>query len=120
MKAKRIQFSSLRDAVDAIESIGAGNGLMMAGKALHVNILLYSVPGPQAKKLKAAYNDIGAEAAISSDAYFEKEGAITDMIIMGTIYQHREVRRILSGLEELADHLTRIAEIVDLSHEAVE
>jgi hypothetical protein len=120
MKAKPIRFSCLREAVDAIESIGAGNSRMMAGKALHVNIMLHAVPGPLAKILKAAYNDIGAEAAISSDAYFETQGAITDMIIMGTIYQHREVRRVLSGVEDLAEALIRIAEVVNRSPEASE
>lgn len=95
MHAERITLESVEAATRAIDAIGSNNSRMMATRAVHINVLLRGVPGPCAKAMKTAYNDIGAEAAISSHAYYEEAGAITDMVVMGTVYQHREVRRVL-------------------------
>jgi len=35
----------------------------------------------------AVYNDIGTEVVISHQAYYEQDGAVTDMVVMGTVYQ---------------------------------
>ncbi len=120
MDSTKLEFKSIAQARQAIESIGAGNSLIMAGRALHINILLRGVPGMEAKLIKAAYNEIGAEAAISHQAYYESEGAVTDMIIMGSIYQHREVRRILQNDSKLKSWIKEIEGIVENSLEARE
>ncbi len=95
MDACKIYFDSIRSAEEALDQIGTGNSRLMAGRAIHINILIKKVPGADARSLKAAYNEIGAEAAVNSKVYAHETGAVTDMIIMGTVYQHREVRRIL-------------------------
>jgi hypothetical protein len=120
MDARIIRFSSIAQAHVAIDRLGSGNTPMMASRAIHINILLKRVPGPEAKSLKTAYNEIGAEAAISSSAYNEEDGAITDMIVMGTLYQHREVRRILMHDTRLAPWITEIRELVENAEESQE
>ncbi|MDQ1240237.1 MAG: mycoredoxin, partial [Thermodesulfobacteriota bacterium] len=77
-----------------------------------------NVPGGTAKIIKKAYNEIGAEAAISSSAYYEEEGAVTDMVVMGTIYQHREVKRVLTDNPSVMPWVDTIAEVVEGSPEA--
>lgn len=101
MHAEKITLSSVTEAVAAIEALGSSNSELMATRAIHLNVLLRHVPGAAARRLKEAYNDVGAEAAISHDAYYEKSGAATDVIAMGSLYQHREVRRILADLPQL-------------------
>jgi len=113
MMAHGIMFGSIAEAATAIDGLGAGNSRMMATRAIHINVFVGQVPGPDARFLKTAYNDIGAEAAISHEAYFEEEGAITDMIVMGTIYQHREVRRILTDNARMTPLIDAIAQVVD-------
>ncbi len=95
MEARKIVFHSMSQAIAELNRLGSGNSRMMASRAIHINIQLKDVPGPAARFLKTVYNDIGAEAAISHQAYYEEEGAVTDMVVMGTVYQHREVKRIL-------------------------
>jgi hypothetical protein len=92
----------------------------MASRAIHVNVLVRQVPGPEARFLKTVYNDIGAEAAISHQAYFEENGAVTDMIVMGSIYQHREVRRILTDNPKIRPWLDAIGSVVDNAPESRE
>jgi hypothetical protein len=113
MIGERIKFDSMVEAVKAIDDLGAGNSQMMATRAIHINVFVRKVPGPDARFLKSVYNDIGAEAAISHEAYFEENGAITDMIVMGTVYQHREVRRILVGNAGIKPLIDIIAQVVD-------
>jgi len=113
MIAEKMDFGSVAEATNAISVIGSGNSEMMATRAIHINVLVRGVPGPEARFLKTVYNDIGAEAAISHQAYFETPGAVTDMIAMGSLYQHREVRRILAGnpkFKKLLDVITRVVE----------
>lgn len=118
MIGHRIKFGSVAEAMQAIEGLGAGNSQMMAARAIHINVFVGKVPGANARFLKSVYNDIGAEAAISHEAYFEENGAITDMIIMGTVYQHREVRRILAGNAEIKPLIDIIAQVVDNAPES--
>ncbi len=113
MPAEKIKFKSVQEAWEAIEAIGSSNSEIMATRAVHVNILMRDVPGKRARTLKRIYNDIGAEVAISHDAFYEKEGVITDMIVMGSIYQHREARRILADDPEMTSILDDINEIVE-------
>jgi hypothetical protein len=101
MQVEKIVLTSVAEAVAAIEAIGSSNCELMATRAVHINVLLRRVPGVEARLLKKAYNDVGAEAAISHEAYCEKNGAMTDMIVMGSVYQHREVRRILADAPAL-------------------
>lgn len=118
MIAEKLELSSVSEATEAIDAIGSGNSQMMATRAIHVNVLVRGVPGPEARFLKTVYNDIGAEAAISHHAYFQEAGAITDMIAMGSIYQHREVRRILAGNPKFRSLLEAITSVVEDKHKA--
>jgi len=118
MVGQRVTFDSVAEAVEAIDGLGAGNSQIMATRAIHINVFVRKVPGPDARFLKSVYNDIGGEAAISHQAYFEENGAITDMIVMGTIYQHREVRRILSGNSGIKPLVDIIGQVVDSAPEA--
>lgn len=113
MKAAKADLKSVSRAVEAIDALGSNNSELMATRAIHINVLVKGVPGDTAKTIKKAYNEIGAEAAISSDAYYEVEGTITDMIVMGTIYQHREARRVLSQNEPVRQWINAIAEVVE-------
>lgn len=113
MPAEMIELKNVESAIKAIDAVGANNSGMMAARAIHVNLLIRQVPGTQARFIKTVYNDIGAEVAISSDAYYEKIGCVTDMLVMGTIYQHREVKRILNGHNEIKSILEAIAAIVE-------
>ncbi|MGD9817550.1 MAG: hypothetical protein AB7V04_02510 [Desulfomonilaceae bacterium] len=113
MLAEKIHLENIEKAVEAIDAVGANNSPMMAARAIHVNLLIRKVSGSQAKFVKTVYNDIGAEVAISSDAYFEKEGCVTDMLVMGTIYQHREVKRILDGNPEIKPIIDAISLMVE-------
>jgi len=120
MDASKICLDSIRAAVKALDRIGTGNSRIMAGRAIHINILIKQVPGAEARHLKAAYNEIGAEAAVSSQVYAHKEGAVTDMIVMGTIYQHREVRRILAHDPVVRRWLDAIEAVVENCEETSE
>lgn len=115
MLAEKIELENVKSAIEAIEAVGANNTGMMATRAIHINLLIRQVPGAQAKFVKTVYNDIGAEVAISSDSYYEKEGVMTDMLVMGTIYQHREVRRILDGNQQTRPIVEAIAMVVEES-----
>ncbi len=120
MDASKIIFRSVGQAIAELNRIGSGNSRMMANRAIHINILLKDVPGPEARFLKAVYNDIGAEAAISHQAYYEEEGAVTDMVVMGTVYQHREVKRILVDNHKVRHLVEAIESVVENSPEIVE
>jgi hypothetical protein len=120
MDARKIVLDSIREATEAIEGLGSNNSAMMATRAIHINVLIRQVPGPEARFLKSVYNDIGAEAAISHQAYFEENGAVTDMIVMGTIYQHREVRRILTDNPKIHPLLKAIETVVENALESRE
>ncbi len=113
MLADKIELKNVKIAIEAIDALGSNNSEMMATRAIHVNLLIRQVPGTQARFIKTVYNDIGAEVAISSDAYYEKAGCVTDMLVMGSIYQHREVRRILDGNPEIRAIINAIAEVVE-------
>jgi hypothetical protein len=117
MIAQQIQFRSVADARAAIDGIGSGNSEIMATRAVHVNVLVRGVAGPEARFLKTVYNDVGAEAAISHEAYFQEPGAQTDMIVMGSIYQHREVRRILRGNPTFVRLIDAIISVVEDTQE---
>jgi hypothetical protein len=120
MNAEKIIFHSIRGAREAIEAIGADNSQKMAGRAVHINIRVKNVPGKEARRLKSVYNDIGAEAAISRSAYEGAENIVTEMIIMGTLYQHREVKRVFQEDEAMAPWIQVIARIVENCAEAAE
>jgi hypothetical protein len=117
MIAERIEFSSVEDAREAIDGIGSGNSEIMATRAVHINVVVRDVPGPEARFLKTVYNDVGAEAAISHQAYFQEAGALTDMIVMGSLYQHREVRRILRGNPTFVGLIDAIKRVVEHTRE---
>jgi hypothetical protein len=113
MEAQRIGFASVREAAEALDSIGSSNSEMMATRAVHINVMVRNVQGGQARTVKKAYNEVGAEAAVSHDAYYGEEGVVTDMIVMGSVYQHREVRRILKDdprVRRILDALERVVE----------
>jgi len=120
MDARKIEFNSIGEATQAIDDVGSGNSRFMAARAIHMNILIRNVPGIAAKSLKTAYNDIGAEAAISRHAYHDEEDAVTDMIVMGTVYQHREVKRILLENPEIQQWVKAIEDVVESSREISE
>jgi hypothetical protein len=120
MDARKIEFSSMGEAIRAIDAVGSGNSRFMACRAIHINVLIRNVPGAEAKLLKTTYNDIGAEAAISHHAYHGEEGVVTDMIVMGTVYQHREVRRILLENQQIQPWVQEIATVVENSPEILE
>jgi lysine/ornithine N-monooxygenase len=69
------------------------------------------------RKKCQSQDEIGAEAAISRQAYYEEECVATDMIIMGTIYQHREARRIRSYRQELKPYIDAISVAIESSKE---
>lgn len=117
MIAQKIQFQSVKSASEAIDSLGSNNSQLMASRAIHINLIIRQVPGLYAKSLKKIYNEIGAEVAISRQAYYEDEGAVTDMIIMGTVYQHREARRILIDEQRLKPYIDAIWHAVENSEE---
>lgn len=96
MRSKRLDLPSVRLATQAIDDLGSNNSEMMATRAIHINVLIERVPGDAARLIKSVYNQVGAEAAISSKAYHGEGPVVTDMIAMGTVYQHREVRRVLT------------------------
>ena len=66
------------------------------------------------------YNDIGTEVVISHQAYYEQDGAVTDMVVMGTVHQHREVRRILSGNPKIQPWIDAISQVVENAPESQE
>jgi hypothetical protein len=113
MLAEQVKLETVKSAIEAIDAVGSNNSGMMAARAIHINLLIRQVPGAQARFVKTVYNDIGAEVAISSDAYYEKQGCVTDMLVMGTIYQHREVKRILEGNPEIKPIINAIASVVE-------
>lgn len=117
MNARRIDLESVEKATEVIDSLGSNNSKMMATRAIHINVFVEQVPGHDARFIKTVYNDIGAEVAISSQAYYEEEGAVTDMVVMGTVYQHREVRRILIGNPKIQPWVDAIWQVVESSYE---
>jgi hypothetical protein len=120
MFAQQIHLATVRQAAEAIDGLGSNNSEMMATRAIHINVLLTDVPGEAARFIKAHYNDLGAEAAISGRAYRGVEGVVTDVIVMGTVYQHREVRRVLwSGWPWIRPWLEAIERIVENARETV-
>jgi hypothetical protein len=120
MDSHRINLDSVKAAEEALDQIGTGNSRLMAQRAIHINILLRQVPGPDARRLKEAYNEIGAEAAVNKHVYAREEGAVTDMIVMGTIYQHREVRRILVHDPSVRPWLDAVETVVENCEETKE
>jgi len=120
MKAEKIEFESIRAAEGALDRIGSGNSRLMASRAVHINVLVRQVPGDDARTLKRAYNEIGAEAAVSKQVYEQEQGAATDMIVMGTVYQHREVRRVLTANPAAKPWLDVIEEVVETAKETTD
>ncbi|MDR3604388.1 MAG: hypothetical protein P4L38_07130 [Syntrophaceae bacterium] len=117
MIAEKIQFDSVKSASEAIDSVGSNNSELMASRAIHINLIIRQARGVDAKSLKKIYNEIGAEVAISRQAYYEEKDAITDMIIMGTVYQHREARRILVDSNSLKPYVDAISAAIQNSDE---
>ena len=120
MIAKKIEFDSVRSATAAIDSIGSNNSELMASRAIHINLVMRHIQGKDAKSIKKVYNEIGAEAAISRQAYYEEEPVTTDMIIMGTVYQHREAKRILGEKEDLKPYIEAISLAIENSREVTD
>jgi NAD/NADP transhydrogenase alpha subunit len=113
MKSNRIGVDSLDELRAAIDKLGARNSDMMAHRGIYGNVMVEKVPGVHARLLKRHYNDVGAEVAISHDAWLEKEDAVTDILVMGSLYQHGEVRAALAAVSEIQDLLTAIKEALD-------
>ncbi len=120
MQAEKIVFESIRAAEGALDRIGSGNSRVMATRAVHINVLVRQVPGDDARALKRAYNEIGAEAAVSRQVYQEEKGAVTDMIVMGTVYQHREVRRVLATNPAAKPWLDVIESVIETARETTD
>ncbi|MEW6138853.1 MAG: hypothetical protein AB1733_11520 [Thermodesulfobacteriota bacterium] len=117
MLAERIHLESVAKARQAIEALGSSNTEIMATRAIHINVMLRGVPGDVARIIKGLYNDVGAEAAISNSAYRGEEGVTTDMIVMGTLYHHREVKRVVGTLQPPAEWLGAIEDILKAAPE---
>jgi len=117
MNAEKIAFETVQEATDAIDAIGSTNSELMATRAVHLNVIVRDVPGMEARLLKMAYNDVGAEVAVSHEAYYEEEGAMTDMIVMGSLYQHREVRRVLADNPVVRPLVAAVEAVVENSPE---
>ena len=120
MSARKIELQSVGAATQAIDDLGSNNSEMMATRAIHINVFLEKVPSEAARLIKSVYNQVGAEAAISSKAYYDEGEQETDMIAMGTVYHHREVRRVLvAGSPWVRPWLDEIEVIVENAAETV-
>lgn len=108
MIAKKVQIESADQLLETMDKLGARNTDMMALRGIYRNIIVKDVPGAHARMLKRHYNDVGAEVAISHDAWLEKDGVVTDILVMGSLYQHGEVRAALGAVSEIQDLLTAI------------
>ena len=115
MYAEKIVFAAVEEATKAIDALGSSNSEMMATRAIHINVLIRDVPGTEARLLKRAYNDVGAEVAISHEAFYEEEDSVTDIIVMGSVYQHREVRRILIDNAAVAPLIAAVKAVVEIA-----
>lgn len=113
MEAEKLRLQSVVEATRAIDGVGSSNSQLMATRAIHLNIALRRVPAADARSLKRIYNEVGAEAAISHDAYVGSDDGVTDIILMGTVYQHREVRRVLGEQPELARLIEAVTAVVE-------
>jgi hypothetical protein len=113
MRARILTLDSLKDAMGAIEEIGASNSEFMATRAIQINCRLDGVPAKEAREIKKVYNEVGAEAAISHGAFYDEGAQFTDMIIMGTLAHHREVRRVLGHREDLKDLIMTLKDLVE-------
>ena len=113
MQADKIDLGSVGEAAEAIKRIGADTHEFMATRAIHINVLIKDAPAEEARLLKRIYNDIGAEVAISHDAYHEEGTVATDIIAMGTVYQHREAKRILSDNTDIQPWISAIEAVVE-------
>ena len=118
MLAERIELTSVQQATEVLDQIGSNNSALMATRGIFINVFVHQTPGELARALKRVYNDIGAEVAISYEAYSEKQGAITDLIAMGTLYQHREAMRILENNTDLLPVLQVIDNVIKSAPEA--
>jgi hypothetical protein len=101
MVAKQVQFNTVDELRENMHRLGAKNTEMMALRGIYRNILVKDVLGAHARLLKRLYNDVGAEVAISHDAWLEKDGAVTEILVMGSLYQHSEVRAALATVAEI-------------------
>jgi hypothetical protein len=113
MNAERVFFRTIEEATAAIDAIGSSNSQMMATRAVYVNVLIRQVPENRARLLKRTYKEVGAEVAISHEAYYETEDVVTDMIVMGSVYQHREVRRILTDNPAMGPLIAEIGAVIE-------
>ncbi len=113
MNAKKIQIDSVDELRKTIAGLGAKSTEMMGLRGIYRNVLVKGVPGAHARLLKRHYNDVGAEVAISHDAWLEKEGAVTDILVMGSLYQHGEVRAALATVSEIRELLKAIQAALD-------
>lgn len=113
MEAKILDIESIEQAVEAIESVGASNSEFMATRAIQMNCLVKDVPVEKARAIKKFYNEVGAEAAISHDAFYGEDCQSTDMMIMGTLAHHREVRRVVEHREDLRDVIQTVKKLVE-------
>ena len=52
MDARKIVLDSIREATAAIEGLGSNNSRLMASRAIHINVLVRQVPGPEARFLE--------------------------------------------------------------------
>jgi hypothetical protein len=119
MKAEKIVLDTVQQATRAIDALGSTNCELMATRAVHINVLVRKIPGKEARLLKRTYNDVGAEVAVSHDVYYEEQDAASDIIVMGTVYQHREVRRILRDSPMAAPLIGAIEVIVENASETL-
>jgi hypothetical protein len=113
MIAKKVQIERAEQLLETMDKLGARNTDMMALRGIYRNIIVKDVPGAHARMLKRHYNDVGAEVAISHDAWLEKDGVVTDILVMGSLYQHSEVRAAMATVSEIQTLLSAIKAALD-------
>ena len=113
MIGKKLQLDNFEELSETMNRLGAKNSEVMATRGIYRNVLVKEVPGAHARMLKRHYNDVGAEVAISHDAWLEKEGLVTDILVMGSLFHHSEVRSALSTVTELQELLSAIKTALD-------
>lgn len=96
-------LAAARDEKDAralLQELGADpDGIeVMAPRARHLLIRLEKVPTVGANLIKKEMLGLGGEAAESSEAY-EGRGEATDVLLMGTVAQHRKLAKKLTARE---------------------
>ncbi len=112
MELTKLEISGLQEAEEALSSVGADPGgiAIMREKAVFRVVKLTEVPLRAANLIKQTFLAHGAEAAVSRETAALK-AETTDMILMGTLAQYREILPRLRaqpfGLRALSEELEK-------------